>query len=154
MWGMHLKSCAFALLAAFCASLPAMAEKKIIVPAEFAPRPGAPTPNFSPGVLVDGTLYIAGQMGTDLKTRQIPDSFESEVTAALDSIGIILKEAGMTYSDVVSVTVYLTDIELFGRMNAVYIARFPEPRPARAAIGVAKLAIPKAHIEISVTAKK
>ena len=154
MWGMHLKSCAVALLAAFCVSLPAMAEKKIIVPAEFAPRPGAPAPNFSPGVLVDGTLYIAGQMGTDLKTRQIPDTFEAEVTAALDSIGIILKEAGMTYSDVVSVTVYLTDIELFGRMNAVYIARFPEPRPARAAIGVAKLAIPKAHIEISVTAKK
>jgi 2-iminobutanoate/2-iminopropanoate deaminase len=146
---------AFLLVAgAIALAMPAMAQRKNIVPAEFAPRPGANAPMFSPGVLVDGTLYVAGQLGTDLKTRQIPDDFDQEVKNSIESIGIILKEAGMSYSDVVSVTVYLTDMDLFGKMNAVYATYFKEPRPVRAAVGVAKLASPKGHIEISVIAKK
>jgi enamine deaminase RidA (YjgF/YER057c/UK114 family) len=96
------------------------AEKKVIIPVELAPRQGAPAPLFSPGILVDGTLYVSGQMGTDLKTRQIPDNFDDEVKNTLNTIGLILKEAGMGYQDVVSVTVYLSDIELFPKMNAIY----------------------------------
>ena len=109
---------------------------------------------FSPGILVDGTLYISGTIGTDLKTNEVPDKFEDEVKAALDRIGLVLKQAGMTYSDVVSVQVYLTDMDLFGRMNAVYGSVFKEPRPARTTVGVTKLASAKAHIEITVTARK
>ncbi len=149
-----MKLCAAALLAICCFSLPAAGEKKFIVPAELAPKPGAPAAVYSPAVLVDGTLYISGMLGTDLNTRQIPDRFEDEVSAALDSVGIVLKEAGMTYADVVSVTIFLTDMELFGRMNAVYTARFPAPRPARTTVGVSRLGSPKGHLEISVTAKK
>jgi hypothetical protein len=51
------------------------AEKKVINPPEFAPAAGAPAPMFSPGILVDGTLHVAGQIGSDLKTNAIPDSF-------------------------------------------------------------------------------
>src|SRR6266700_3857565 len=90
------------------------ADKKVIQPKEFAT--GRP---FSPGILVDGTLYVAGQTGTDLKTNKRPDEFEAEVKTCLDNIGIVLKEARMDFSDVVSVQVYLTDMELFPRMNAV-----------------------------------
>jgi 2-iminobutanoate/2-iminopropanoate deaminase len=132
----------------------AMAQHKAIVPAELAPNPGAAAPLFSPGILADGTLYVAGELGTDLKTRQIPDDFEAEVRNSLGTIGLILKEAGMSYSDVVSVTVYLSDMDLFARMNAVYATYFKDPRPVRATIGVAKLANAKAHIEISVVARK
>jgi 2-iminobutanoate/2-iminopropanoate deaminase len=139
---------------ALALALPLAAEKKAIVPPEFAPKPGAPALLFSPGILVDGTLYVSGEMGTDLKTRQIPDSFDDEAKNALDSIGLILKGAGMSYSDVVSVTIYLSDMELFGKMNKVYTTYFQEPRPARATIGVAKLASPKGHIEISVIARR
>jgi len=109
---------------------------------------------FSPGILVDGTLYISGQIGADLKTRQVPADFETEVKTCLDNIGIILKAAGMTYKDAVSVQVYLTDMDLFARMNAVYSKIFPEPRPARTTVGVTKLALPAARIEITVTARK
>src|SRR5450631_3875573 len=94
-------------------SLPLMAEKKAIVPPEFS---GA-TANFSPGMLVDGTLYVSGQVGQDLKTKQIPADFEAEVKTVLSNIGIVLKAAGMTYQDVVSVQVYLTDMDLFPKMN-------------------------------------
>ena len=85
------------LLTALVAILPLHAEKKVISPAELAPAAGAPAPMFSPGILVNGTLYIAGQIGTDLKTNDVPAEFEAEVKACLDRIGIILKAAGMTY---------------------------------------------------------
>jgi 2-iminobutanoate/2-iminopropanoate deaminase len=142
------------LAAALLLTSPAMAQHKAIMPAELAPRPGAAAPLFSPGILADGTLYVAGELGTDLKTRQIPDDFEEEVRNSLGTIGLILKEAGMSYSDVVSVTVYLSDMDLFGKMNAVYATYFKDPKPVRATIGVAKLASAKAHIEISVIARK
>ena len=133
---------------------PAMAEHKAIVPAELVPAPGAAAPLLSPGILSDGTLYVAGELGTDLKTRDIPDNFEQEVRNSLNTIGLILKEAGMSYADVASVTIYLTDMDLFARMNTVYATYFKEPRPVRATIGVAKLANAKAHVEISAIARK
>jgi 2-iminobutanoate/2-iminopropanoate deaminase len=135
-------------------SLPLSAEKKVIVPPEFAPAAGAAAPMFSPGVLVDGTLYISGQVGADLKTREVPADFDAEVKLALDNIGIVLKAAGMTYKDVVSVQIYLTDVDLFARMNAVYGKFFPAPRPTRTTVGVTKLALAKARIEVTVTARK
>src|SRR3954454_24541696 len=134
------------------------AEKKTINPPEFAGQPGAPAPMFSPGILSDGTLYVAGQIGADLKTNTVPDSFEDEVKLCLDRIGIILKAANMGFEDVVAVQVYLTDMDLFARMNGVYGGVFKTdrgaPRPARTTVGVTKLAAPKAHIEITVTAHK
>jgi 2-iminobutanoate/2-iminopropanoate deaminase len=130
------------------------AEKKPINPPEFAGAPGAAAPMFSPGILVDGTLHVAGQIGADLKTNAIPDSFEDEVKLCLDRIGIVLKAAGMTFKDVVAVQVYLTDMDLFQRMNTVYASVLPAPRPARTTVGVTKLAAPKAHLEITVTAHK
>ena len=109
---------------------------------------------FSPGILVDGTLYISGQIGQDLKTKDVPADFEAEVKTCLGNIGIILKAAGMTFDDVVAVQVYLTDIDLFARMNTVYSSVLKAPRPARTTAGVTKLANAKARIEITVTARK
>jgi len=129
------------------------AEKKVIAPPEFG-RQGAGALPFSPGILIDGTLYISGQVGGDLKTRAIPDDFEAEVKTCLDNIGIILKAAGMTYDDVVSVQVFMTDISQFQKMNGVYASVFKEPRPARTTVGVSKLAAAGAHVEINMVARK
>ena len=129
------------------AVLPAIGEKRIIQPKEFAP--GGP---FNPAVLVDGTLYVSGQIGRDLKTQKVPENFDAEVRQVLDNIGIILREAKMDYADVVSVQVYLTDMSLFQRMNTIYTTYFKMDRPSRTTVGVAKLAAPEAHIEITVTA--
>ena len=124
------------------------APKKLIHPKEFAK--GRP---FSPGLMVGGTLYVAGQTGQDLKTGAIPDDFEAEVKQTLDNIGLVLKEGGMGFDNVVSVNVYLTDMELFQRMNGVYTTYFKEPRPVRTTVGIAKL-VGKARIEITVIASK
>jgi len=124
------------------------APKKVIHPKEFPT--GRP---FSPGILVGDTLYVAGQTGSDLKTGQIPQEFEAEVRQTLDNIGLVLKEAGMSFENAVTVHVYLTDMTLFPRMNAVYTTYFKEPRPARTTVGIAKL-VGTAKIEITVTASK
>jgi len=122
-------------------------DKKIILP------PGAKAGgNYSPGILVDGTLYISGQGGEDASGK-VPGEFEAEVQQALDNVGAVLKAAGMSPSDVVSVQVYLTDGETFQRMNAVYRSFFKEPRPTRTTVVVAKLVGP-GRIEITVTARK
>jgi 2-iminobutanoate/2-iminopropanoate deaminase len=129
-------------------TMPVPAEKTIIQPKEFAP--GGPS---SAAVLVDGTLYVSGQIGRDLKTQKVPENFEAEVRQVWDNIGIILREAKMTYADVVAVQVYLTDMSLLQRMNAVYTTYFKTDRPSRTTVGVVKLAAPEAHIEITVTAR-
>lgn len=126
-----------------------MAQNKAVTP------PGTPAGRpFSPGILTkDGTLYVAGQTGSDSKTGKIPDNFEEEVKNTLENAGKVLKTAGYDFKDAVTVQVYLTDMELFGRMNAVYMTYFPEPRPVRTTVGVAKL-VGTAKIEITITAKK
>ena len=130
-----------------CTGLTTGAERKVILPA--GAKPGGP---YSPGILVDGTLYISGQSGEDA-SGNVPGDFESEVKQALNNIGTVLKEAGMSPANVVSVQVYLTDGAMFQRMNAVYTAFFKEPRPTRTTVVVAKLVGP-GHVEITVTAKK
>jgi len=124
------------------------AEKKVVA------IPGrAPSPNYSAGLKVGDTLYVSGQTGNDPKAGAVPDDFEAEVKQCLENVGTILKAGGADYSDVVAVTVYLTDMELFQRMNAVYTSVFKEPRPTRTTVGVAKL-VGKSRIEITVVARK
>jgi 2-iminobutanoate/2-iminopropanoate deaminase len=123
------------------------AEKTVVAP------PGAAKGgNFSPAILSGGTLYVSGQVGRDKEGKR-PEKFEDEVKACLDSIGEILKAGGYTFNDLVAVQVYMTDMDLFQRMNAVYTSVIPDPRPARTTVGVAKL-VGTARIEITVTARK
>jgi 2-iminobutanoate/2-iminopropanoate deaminase len=134
-------------LVVLCAGLTLGGEKKIV-----RPQGAEPGGSWSHGILKDGTLYISGMGGEDAAGK-IPGDFEAEVKQALDNIGVILKEGGMSPSDVVSVQVYLTDAATFERMNKVYRAYFQDPRPTRTTVVVAKL-VGEGHIEITATAKK
>jgi 2-iminobutanoate/2-iminopropanoate deaminase len=134
-------------LVLLCGGLALAAEKQIVRPP--GTKPGG---NYSPGILVDGTLYVSGQGGEDANGK-IPGEFEAEVKQSLDNIGVVLKEAGMTPADVVSVQVYLTDGAMFQRMNAVYTTYFKDPRPTRTTVVVAKLVGP-GQIEITATARR
>lgn len=136
------------LLIAGAAVSQTKSKKRIIQPPDFPT--GRP---FSPGVLVDGTLYVAGQVGRDLKTNQMPESFEGQTRQTLDNVGKILKAGGMDFPDVVNVNVYLTDIGKFDEMNKIYVEYFKTDRPARATVQVAKLG-GTAQIEISAVAHK
>ena len=131
----------------------ASAQRKVISPPEFGNQ-GKDAIPFSPGILEGDTLYVSGEIGFDLRTGEIPKDFDAEVKACLDNIGIILKAAGMDYADVVSAQVFLTDMTQFKRMNGVYASIFKAPRPARVTVGVNALAVPNAHIEITVIAQR
>ncbi len=130
-----------------CATALFGAGKKFILPQ--GAKPGG---NYSPGILIDGTLYISGQGGEDA-AGNIPKDFDAEVKQTLENVNAVLKAAGMSSTDVVSVQVYLTDGATFQRMNAVYKDFFKEPRPTRTTVVVAKLLGP-GNVEITVTAKK
>jgi len=104
---MRQSTVVIALLVFFCAGLTFGADKKIISP------PGAKSGgNYSQGILIDGTLYISGQGGEDAAGK-IPGDFDVEVRQSLDNIGAILRAAGMSPADVVSVQVYLKDADNF-----------------------------------------
>jgi reactive intermediate/imine deaminase len=136
------------VLAALGLSYGAGVKKKVVTPKDFpAGRP------FSAGIQVGDTLYVSGSTGADQKTGKVPEKFEDEVQLCFDNIGAILKAGGYDFADAVSVQVYLTDMTLFPRMNAVYIKNFPEPRPTRTTVGVTALA-GAAHMEVTVTARK
>ncbi|HEX7961009.1 MAG TPA: RidA family protein [Terriglobales bacterium] len=138
---------AMILLAVFGAGASLAAEKKIVSPP--GTKPGG---NYSQGILIDGTLFISGQSGED-ETGKIPPDFEAEVKQCLDNIGAVLRAAGMSPSDVVSVQVYLADAAKFQRMNTVYTNYFKDPRPTRTTVIVAGLVGP-GNIEVTVTARK
>jgi 2-iminobutanoate/2-iminopropanoate deaminase len=92
-------------------------------------------------------------MGGEDSKGAIPAGFEAELKQCFTNIDAVLKQAGMSSTDVVSVQVYLTDGALFDRMNAGYKAYFNEPRPTRTTVIVAGL-VGKGHVEITVTARK
>jgi 2-iminobutanoate/2-iminopropanoate deaminase len=135
------------LLVLFCAGVAFSAEKKIISPP--GTKPGG---NYSQGILIDGTLYISGQGGEDAAGK-ISNDFEAEVKQAFENIDSVLKAAGMSSADVVSVQVYLADAAKFQRMNAVYRTYFKDPRPVRTTVVVPRLVV-AGNIEITVTARK
>jgi len=107
---------------------------------------------FSNGILVGNTLYVAGTQGTDANGKLEPD-IEGQTRAALGLIQKIVEGGGMTMGNVVAVNVYLSDINEFGKMNSVYKTFFPDPKPTRTTVQVAKL-VNGAKIEISAIAVK
>jgi len=121
-------------------------EKQAIVP-EGANTLGP----YTPGIQAGGFLFVSGQTG--YKDGKVAAEFEAEVQQTFENIAVVMKKAGYEWKDAVAVQVYLTDMSLFQRMNAVYVKTLPEPRPARTTVGIAKL-VGDAKIEITVTAWK
>lgn len=89
-----------------------------------------------------GTLYISGQLGLDpISGKFIGDSTAEQANQAMKNLGMILDAAGLDFSDVVKMTVFLTNMDDFEAMNQVYATYFTEiiDLPARACVEVAAL---------------
>lgn len=109
---------------------------------------------YSQGVKVGNLLFLAGQAAIDPKTNQmISGSIEEQTKQVLENLNAVLKASGMSMENVVNTTVYLKDLNDFGKMNAVYGTYFKDKPPARATVQVAR--IPRdALVEISAIASK
>jgi len=90
---------------------------------------------FSDAVRVGQTLYLAGRIGLDPATNKPPADVAAEVRTVMDQIKAVLAQEGMTMDDLVTVTVYCTDLGLYGTFNDVYRTYFTKGFPARAFIG-------------------
>ena len=113
-------------------------------------NPSAP---YTPGILAGDTLYVSGLQGSDPRSGDLPKDFTEELRRCFENVGLVLKAAQMNYRNVVSVQIYLTDMNQFGKMNSIYREYFKDPLPARTALGVAALSL-GARVEVAVTAKK
>jgi 2-iminobutanoate/2-iminopropanoate deaminase len=108
---------------------------------------------FSEGYVAGSTLYVAGQQGPDERGKVTGTDITLQTTKAIAAVEKVVKEAGFQMTDIVSVTVYLTDLNDVPKMNEVYKKLMPNPKPARATVQVAGL-IGGAKIEISAIAVK
>jgi len=121
-----------------------------IVTAEGAPQAIGP---YSQAVVVDGTVYTAGQIPLDSKTGDVVGKTTAEQTdQVLKNLAAILKAAESGLDLVVKTTVYLVDMDDFPAMNEVYAKHFARHKPARSTVQAA--ALPKAvRIEIDAIAR-
>ena len=141
---------ALILIGAATAAQAAAPSRQYISPAPAsATAPAAP---FSEGILVGRTFYLAGHLGTDA-AGHVPADTASEVRLVLDAIQHTLAQAHLSMDDLVSVTVFCSDLSLYDTFNGIYRGYFHHHYPTRAFIGVKDL-VRGAHFEIEGIAVK
>jgi reactive intermediate/imine deaminase len=103
---------------------------------------------YSQAVKMGTTVYMSGQIPLDPATMKLVDGgIDAEITRVFENLKAVATAAGGTLDDAVKVTVFLTDLANFTRVNEIMATYFKLPYPARAAVGVA--ALPRgAHVEI------
>jgi 2-iminobutanoate/2-iminopropanoate deaminase len=119
--------------------------RKYVAPEGFDPKSSPP---FSNGVMAGGAFYVAGHLGMDPATGKVATDPEAEARLVLEAVKQTLEKGGLKMSDLVSVTIYCTDLSLYDKFNAVYKTFFTGQYPARAFIGVSSL-VRGAHFEIA-----
>jgi 2-iminobutanoate/2-iminopropanoate deaminase len=112
-----------------------MAER-ISCPGNEIEIPGrTPGGHYSAAVVAGDFIFVAGQVPRDDSRKLIGETIEEQTHATLDNVERVLEAAGASLSSVVKVSVYLADLALFPRFNAVYASRFTKVRPVRTTIG-------------------
>ena len=101
-----------------------------------------PTPkgHYSPGIEHNGMIYVSGQLPMSLDTREpFAGDIETQTELALQNVEHVLKAAGSDLNHVLQMTIYVSDMELWGRVNEAYARVMGDHRPARAMIPVKDL---------------
>ncbi|MGB8434716.1 MAG: Rid family detoxifying hydrolase [Burkholderiales bacterium] len=103
--------------------------------------PDAPSAigTYSQAVRCGGTVYLSGQIGLHPGSMQLVDGIDAQIDRVFANLEAVAEAAGASLGDAVRVTVYLTDLGNFAKVNEAMAQYFPQPYPARAAIGVASL---------------
>jgi len=125
---------------------------KTIISTEKAPQPIGP---YSQAVLVGNMLYTSGQIALNPETGElVTDSIEQETTQVMKNLEAVLEAADMTFENIIKASIFISNMNSFAAINAVYGQYFNEATaPARETVEVANL--PKfVNVEISVIAVK
>ena len=94
---------------------------------------------YSQGTTAARFVFTSGQLGMDPKTGELLEGIEAQTDRAISNIEAILAEVDLTLSDVTKVTVFITDMGNFDKVNKTYAKRFPKPEPARSVVEVGAL---------------
>jgi 2-iminobutanoate/2-iminopropanoate deaminase len=107
---------------------------------------------YSQAIKAGNLLFLSGQIPLDPKTGALVEGgIEPQTRQVFANIAAILEAAGASFDNVVSVGVFLADMNEFGKVNEIYATYFSSPAPARATVQVARL--PRdCRVEIQVTA--
>lgn len=108
-----------------------------------------------PGVRAGGFLFLSAIRGRDVRTGKMPEDPYEQARAALENVRAVLAASNASMSDVVKVTLYLSDLEKRNAFHMAWMEAFPVDPPARIAVGVADAnAVPggNAHFVLDVIA--
>ena len=94
---------------------------------------------YSQAIEVNGMVYTSGQIPVNPATGEIPEGVEAQAKQAFSNIAALLAEAGSSIEKVVKTTVFIKNMEDFGKINAIYADSFTGTVPARSCVEVARL---------------
>jgi 2-iminobutanoate/2-iminopropanoate deaminase len=124
---------------------------KKVIQSENAPKPVGP---YSQAIEAGNLLFCSGQIAIDPATDKVlTGDVETQTRQVMKNIKAVLDKAGYTWNHIVKTTIFLTDMNDFAKVNAIYAEAFKELPPARSTVQVSGL--PKGvNVEIEVTAFK
>jgi reactive intermediate/imine deaminase len=94
---------------------------------------------YSQAVRCGETIYLSGQIGLDPATMQLVEGIEAQVKRVFENLKAVAEAAGGSLDDAAKLTIYLTNLAHFAKVNEIMATYFNKPYPARVAIGVASL---------------
>ena len=94
---------------------------------------------YSQAVRAGQTVYLSGQVGLDPATMQMAEGIDGQTHRVFRNLAAVAAAAGSSLDHAVRMTVYLTDLAHFARVNEIMAQYVPQPYPSRAAVGVASL---------------
>ena len=110
-------------------------EKEIVI-TDKAPAAIGP---YSQGVIVNNMLFTSGQLPIDYRTGDMPESIEEQTKLSLTNIKSIVEKTSASMKNIIKVTVFLSDMNNFSKMNEIYQNFFTESYPARSCVEVSRL---------------
>ncbi|HJF84195.1 MAG TPA: RidA family protein [Megamonas hypermegale] len=108
---------------------------------------------YSQAVETDNFVFASGQIAFNPATGEMAEGIEAQAHQALKNAQAVIAASGAKWENVIKTTVFITNIDDFGKVNEIYATYFKQPYPARSCVEVSKL--PKgALIEVEVIAAK
>ena len=103
--------------------------------------PNAPAAigTYSQAVRTGQTVYLSGQIGLDPANGQLLEGIENQIHRVFQNLKAVAEASGGSMADAVKLTIYLTDLAHFAKVNEIMAQYFAQPYPARAAVDVASL---------------
>jgi reactive intermediate/imine deaminase len=94
---------------------------------------------YSQAIRTGGFVYLSGQIGLDPKNMQLADGIEAQIHQVFRNLQAVAAAAGANLDHAVKITVFLTDLANFAKLNEIMAQYFSQPYPARSAVGVSQL---------------